>query len=121
MCAALVAFLTIGGLWLAQCKMENLKQLSTIVAIIVLILGLSYWAFTHWLIYPPIVPSIVSLVLAVPLILLHRSFGASRELDAQISQLIQAENWLWPSARAAQTDPAAPELHSYPQLPRAKA
>src|ERR1700737_3915479 len=93
-CAALVALLTIGGLWLAQGKMENLKQLATIVAIIVLILGLSYWAFTHWLIYPPIVPSIVSLVLAVPLILLHRSFGASSELDAQISQLIQAENWL---------------------------
>lgn len=106
-CGALAALLTIGGLWLAQGKMESLKQLFAIVVIVVLILGLSYWAFAHWLVYPPIVPSIVSLVLAVPLILLHRSFGASRELDAQISQLIQAENWLWPSARAAQTDPAA--------------
>ena len=105
-CGMLVALLTIGGLWLAQGKMESLKQLASIVVIVGLILGLSYWAFTHWLVYPPIVPSMVSLVLAVPLILLHRSFAASRELDAQIGQLIQAENWLWPSARAAKTDPA---------------
>jgi two-component system phosphate regulon sensor histidine kinase PhoR len=106
-CAALVALLAWSGLSLAQGKWESLKQLSTIVLIGVLILGLSYLAFTRWLIYPPMVPCAVSLILAVPLILLHRSLGASRELDAQIGQLVQAESWLWPSAREAKADPAA--------------
>jgi len=107
MCGTLVTLLTIGGLSLAQGKWESLKQLATIVLIVVLILGLNYLAFTRWLVYPPIVPCIVSLILAVPLILLHRSFGASSELDAQIGQLVQAENWLWPSAHDAKTDPVA--------------
>jgi len=107
MCGALVALLTMGGLSLAQGKRESLKQLTTIVVIVILILGLSYLAFTRWLVYPPIVPSMVSLILALPLILLHRSFAASSELDAQIGQLVQAQNWLWPSAHDAKTDPAA--------------
>lgn len=105
-CAALVALLTMGGLSLAQGKWESLKQLATIVLIGVLTLGLSYLAFTRWLVYPPIVPCAVSLILAIPLILLHRSFGASRELDAQIGQLVQAESWLSP-VREAHADPAA--------------
>jgi PAS domain S-box-containing protein len=107
MCGALVALLTMGGLSLAQGKWESLKQLATIVMIGVLLLGLSYLAFARWLVYPPIVPCTVALILAVPLILLHRSLGASRELDAQIGQLVQAESWLWPSAREAKADPAA--------------
>jgi PAS domain S-box-containing protein len=106
-CAVLVALLTMGGLSLAQGKWESLKQLVTIVLIGVLTLGLSYLAFTRWLVYPPIVPCTVSLIVAIPLILLHRSFGASRELDAQIGQLVQAESWLWPPVREANADPAA--------------
>ena len=106
-CAALVALLAWGGLSLAQGKGEGLKQLATVVLIGILILGFSYLAFTRWLVYPPMVPCAVSLILAVPLILLHRSLGASRELDAQIGHLVQAESWLWPSAREAKADPAA--------------
>jgi signal transduction histidine kinase/CHASE2 domain-containing sensor protein len=106
-CGALVALLTMGGLSLGQGKWESLKQLGTIGLIGILIAGLSYVAFTRWLVYPPIVPSTVSLILAVPLILLHRSLGASRELDAQIGELVQAEGWLWPSARDSKADPAA--------------
>src|ERR1700737_2811092 len=106
-CAALAALIAMGGLSLAQGKWESLKQVSTIVLIGTLTLGLSYIAFTRWLVYPPIVPCTVSLILAVPLILLHRSLGASRELDAQIGELVQAESWLWPSASEAKSDPAA--------------
>src|ERR1700730_3884007 len=106
-CAALVALSTMGGLSLAQGKWETLKQLATIVLIGALTLGLSYLAFTRWLIYPPIVACTVSLSLAVPLTLLHRSLGASRELDFQIGQLLKAESWLWPSVREAKADPAA--------------
>jgi PAS domain S-box-containing protein len=106
MCGALVALLTMGGLSLAQGKWESLKQTVTIVTIGALVLGLSYLAFTRWLVYPPIVPCTVALILAVPLVLLHRSLGASRELDAQIGKLVQAESWLWPSARETKADPA---------------
>src|ERR1700682_6485653 len=80
MCGALIALLTLGGLSVAQGKWESLKQFATIVLIGALILGLSYIAFTRWLIYPPIVPTTVSLIFAIPLVLLHRSLGASREL-----------------------------------------
>src|SRR3984893_5481664 len=106
-CAALVALLAMGGLSLAQGKWDSLQQLATMVLIGVLTLGLNYLAFRRWLVYPPIVPCTVSLILAIPLILLHRSFGASRELDDQIGKLVQAESWLWPSAREAKADPTA--------------
>jgi PAS domain S-box-containing protein len=107
MCGAVVALLTLGSLSVAQGKWESLKQLAAIILIGTLIVGLSYVAFTRWLIYPPIVPSTVSFIFAIPLVLLHRSLGASRELDSQIRQLVHAESWLWPSAREAQADPAA--------------
>jgi signal transduction histidine kinase/CHASE2 domain-containing sensor protein len=106
-CGALIALLTLGGLSVAQGKWESLKQFATIILIGALILGLSYIAFTRWLIYPPIVPTTVSLIFAIPLVLLHRSLGASRELDSQIRQLVEAEGWLWPTAREAHADPAA--------------
>jgi signal transduction histidine kinase/CHASE2 domain-containing sensor protein len=106
-CAALVALLTLGGLSIAQGKQESLKQVAMIVLLGALILGLSYFAFTRWLVFPPIVACSVSFVLAIPLILLHRSLVASRELDIQIRQMVHAESWLWPSARETKTDPAA--------------
>jgi PAS domain S-box-containing protein len=72
-----------------------------------LILGLGYFAFSSWLIYPPIVACSVSFVFAIPLVLLHRSLVASRELDVQIRQMVHAESWLWPSTRETKVDPAA--------------
>lgn len=106
-CAALVALLTLGGLSIAQGKQENLKQLAMIILLGALILGVSYFAFTRWLVFPPIVACSVSFVSAIPLVLLRRSVVASRELDVQIQQLVHAESWLWPSARETKADPAA--------------
>jgi signal transduction histidine kinase/CHASE2 domain-containing sensor protein len=106
-CAALVALLTLGGLSIAQGKHENLKQLGIIVLIGAAILGLGYFAFTRWLIFPPLVACSASFVLAIPLVLLHRSLVASRELDVHIQQMVQAESWLWPSTRETKMDPAA--------------
>src|SRR5882762_6659995 len=106
-CAALVALLTLGGLSIAQGKQEVLKQVAMVILLGALILGLSYFAFTRWLIFPPIVASSVSFVFAIPLVLLHRSLVASRELDVQIRQMVHAESWLWPSARETKADPAA--------------
>jgi PAS domain S-box-containing protein len=106
-CAALVALLTLGGLSIAQGKHEVPKQVAMVILLGALILGLSYLAFTHWLIFPPIVACSVSFVVAIPLVLLHRSLVASRELDVQIRQMVHAESWLWPSARETKADPAA--------------
>src|SRR6202790_16224 len=79
-CAALVALLTLAGLSIAQGKQESLKQAIVIVLIGAMIAGLNYFAFARWLVFPPLVPCSVSLVLAVPLVLLQRSLIASREL-----------------------------------------
>src|SRR3982075_2615581 len=80
-CAALVALLTLGGLTISQGKQEVLKQVAMVILLGALILGLSYFAFTRWLIFPPIVACSVSFVVVIPLVLLHRSLMASRELD----------------------------------------
>jgi len=106
-CAALVALLTLGGLSIAQGKQEVLRQVVMVILLGALILGLSYFAFTRDLIFPPIVACGVSFVVAIPLVLLHRSLVASRELDVQIRQMVHAESWLWPSARETKSDPAA--------------
>jgi PAS domain S-box-containing protein len=105
-CAALVALLTLGGLSVAQGKHEIPKQVAMVVLLGALILGLSYFAFTRWLIFPPIVACSVSFVFAIPLVLLHRSLVASRELDVQIQQMVHAESWLWRSERETKADPA---------------
>src|SRR5467141_4068987 len=106
-CAALVALLTLGGLSIAQGKQEVLRQVVMVILLGALILGLSYFAFTRDLIFPPIVACGFSFVVAIPLVLLHRSLVASRELDVQIRQMVRAESWLWPSARETKADPAA--------------
>jgi PAS domain S-box-containing protein len=106
-CAALVALLTLGGLSIAQGEQEILKQVAMVILLGALILGLSYFAFARWLIFPPMVASSVSFVFAIPLILLHRSLVASRALDVQIQQMVHAESWLWPSPRETKADPSA--------------
>jgi signal transduction histidine kinase/CHASE2 domain-containing sensor protein len=106
-CAALVALLTLAGLSIAQGKHENLKQLAIIVLIAIVILGLSYFAFARWLMFPPLVACGTSFIFAIPMVLLHRSLVASRELDIHIRQMVQAESWLWPLAREAKADPAS--------------
>jgi PAS domain S-box-containing protein len=105
--AALVALLTLGGLSIAQGRHEILKQVAMVILLGALILGLSYLAFTRWLIFPPIVACSFSFVFAIPLVLLHRSLVASRELDVQIRRMAHAESWLWPSERGTKADPAA--------------
>src|SRR6267143_5870542 len=110
-CAALVALFTLGGLSIAQGKQEVLKQVAMVILLGALILGLSYFAFTRWLVFPPIVACGVSLVSAIPLVLLHRSVVASREMDVQIQQMVHAESWLWPSARETKADPGALIAH----------
>jgi len=105
-CAALVALIVLAGLSFAQGKHETLKQAGMIVLLAGLIISLNYLAFARWLVFPPLGSCSVSLIAAVPLVLLRRSLVASRELDAQIQKMASAESRFWPSAEATKADPA---------------
>jgi CHASE2 domain-containing sensor protein len=94
-CAALVALLLLGGLSIAQGKHENLKHLTMIALLGGSILALSYFVFIRWLVFPPIVPCIVSFVFVLPLVLARRSLVASHDLDIQIRQMVHAASHSW--------------------------
>jgi two-component system, OmpR family, phosphate regulon sensor histidine kinase PhoR len=104
--AALVALLTLAGLSFAQGKHETLKHAAVLVLLAGLIVELSYIAFANWLVFPPLMPCSVSFMTTIPLVLLHRSFVASREMDGQIRQMVSAESQLWPLEEGVRTDPA---------------
>lgn len=97
--AALVAAAVIFALTITQGRFETLKQLSALAALIIAILGASYFAFTHWLMIPPVVPALVSLATAAPLLLLRRSLATSADLDERIAELSSTDKWLTPSAQ----------------------
>jgi PAS domain S-box-containing protein len=100
--AALVAAAAIFSLTLMQGRFETLKQLGALGGLVIALLGLSYFAFIHWLIIPPVVSSLVSLATAAPLILLRRSLATSADLDQRIAELSAANNkWLAPDASGA--------------------
>ena len=104
--AAMVALLTLAGLSFTQGKQETLKQAGMIVLLAGLIVGLCYMAFADWLVFPPLIPASVSFVATIPLVLLRRSFVASRELDSQIQRMVSAESRLWPSVGDLEANPA---------------
>jgi PAS domain S-box-containing protein len=72
--------------------------LGALGGLVIALLGLSYFAFIHWLIIPPVVSSLVSLATAAPLILLRRSLATSADLDQRIAELSVADKWLAPHA-----------------------
>lgn len=92
--AALVAAAVIFALTITQGRFETLKQLSALGGLVVVILALSYLAFKHWLIFPPVVPSLISLATAAPLLLLRRSLATSVDLDERIAELSLTDRWL---------------------------
>jgi signal transduction histidine kinase/CHASE2 domain-containing sensor protein len=99
LCAALVAALTLASLTLTQGRFEALKQLGALGGLIALILAVSYFVFSRWLIFPPVVPSLISLAMAAPLTLLRRSLKTSAGLDERIAELSLTDKWLAPNAK----------------------
>lgn len=95
--AALVAAGVIFALTITQGRFETLKQLGALAGLIVTVLALSYFAFTHWLVIPPAVPALVSLAVAAPLLLLQRSLVTSADLDERIAELSSSTKWLAPT------------------------
>ncbi len=93
-CAALIALIVIVMLTLAQGRFEALKQLGALGGLIAVILAVSYLVFSRWLIFPPLVPSLISLAMAAPLTLLRRSLMTSAGLDERIVELTLTDKWL---------------------------
>jgi PAS domain S-box-containing protein len=96
--AALVAAAVVGALILAQGRREFIKQIAALLGIAALILVLSYLAFARWMITPPIVSTMVSLVVAAPLALLLRSLMVSASLDDRIAEMTRESARLSPFA-----------------------
>ena len=111
LCAALVAAALIFALTITQGRFETLKQLCALGGLVIALLALSYLAFTRWLIIPPVVPALISLATAAPLLLLSRSLATSADLDERIAELSSAERWL---TQKAQVNVREPNLRSSP-------
>jgi len=85
--AALTAAAVLSLLTIAQGRFESIKQLSVLAGFLAGILGASYIAFAHWLILPPVVPTLISFATAAPLALLRRSLRTSADLDLRLNEL----------------------------------
>jgi signal transduction histidine kinase/CHASE2 domain-containing sensor protein len=108
LCAALVAAALMSALSLAQGRYELIKQLSVLSGLSAFVLFSGYVAFTRWLIAPPLVPALGSLLTAAPLTLLRRSLAMSADLDRRIAELQRASIRMTPSAHLELTPGPAP-------------
>ncbi len=95
--AALVALLTLVLLDRAQGGHEVFKQLGVLLGMGLLVVGGSYAALLHLLVYPPLVPCMVAFGCAGVLGLLHRSLEASARLDSNIAELALSGDLLAPA------------------------
>ncbi|MDX2041555.1 MAG: CHASE2 domain-containing protein [Acidobacteriota bacterium] len=89
--AALVAAATVLALSLSEGRFAAIKHLLALAGLIGAIVLLSYFAFNRWLIFPPLVPALVSLMVAAPLALLRRSLKVSANIDRHIAELSETE------------------------------
>jgi two-component system, OmpR family, phosphate regulon sensor histidine kinase PhoR len=83
---------------LAQGSYEMARQIVALGALLALILGASYLAFSRWLILPPVTPMIFTFTIATPLTLLWRALVLSREIDSRIAELSKAGQSVLPAA-----------------------
>jgi PAS domain S-box-containing protein len=94
---------------LAQGRREFIMQIAALLGITALTLVLSYLAFARWMVEPPLVAVLVSLVVAAPLALLLRSLMVSATLDDRIAEMTQESARLSPFAiedKAGKAKPA---------------
>jgi signal transduction histidine kinase/CHASE2 domain-containing sensor protein len=86
-CSALVALLIVGLLTIAQGSFESIKQVGALIVFLVVLLLSSYVSFKYLLIVPPLVPMLVSFIVATPLTFARRTLTASMNLDLSIAEL----------------------------------
>jgi signal transduction histidine kinase/CHASE2 domain-containing sensor protein len=90
LCASVVAATVILSAALSRGNFESLRQIAAALFLLAAILTISFWAYTRWLILPPVLPMLLSFATAAPLVLLRRSWSLSREIDAGIAELQKA-------------------------------
>jgi signal transduction histidine kinase/CHASE2 domain-containing sensor protein len=91
--AGLAALSVYLSLTLLQGRREGVKQIAAMAGLALALWLIAYFAFTRWLIIPPLVTIIATGVTAAMLLLLRRSLAVSAGLDARISELA-----LWDSS-----------------------
>ena len=84
-----------------------LPYLLIIGGILLAILLLSFVLFAYWLMLPPLVPAMVSLLVATPLTLLKRSMTLSANLNERFAELILESAKLSPTAMTFDAEAAA--------------
>src|SRR5205085_9112599 len=82
--AALIVILSSA---LAITWFDGWRQIATLSLILLSITVGSFFAFSHYLILPPLVPMLTGFIAVIPL-LLNRSLAASRELDLKLAALV---------------------------------
>src|SRR5262249_23904120 len=90
--AAMVAAAVVGLLAIAQGRFETFKQLSVLLGLLAVIIGLSYIAFVRLLVVPPVVSTFISFAVAAPLALLTRLLRTSSDLDTRIAELATVDD-----------------------------
>jgi len=83
---------------LAQGSYEMARQIAALGILLASILLTFYLAFSRWLIFPPVAPTIFAFAIATPLTLLRRGVALSREIDSRITELSKAGQSLLPAA-----------------------
>ncbi|MBO0720525.1 MAG: CHASE2 domain-containing protein, partial [Blastocatellia bacterium] len=102
LCSVLVALGVIVFAALSQGSYELLRQIAALLTLLILILFASYLAFSRWLIVAPVVPMLLTFVIATPLTMLRRAFLLGREIDARIAEISRAEASLLPAVKIVQ-------------------
>ena len=104
--AALAALSVHLSLTVLQGRREGVKQIAAMAGLALTLWLIAYFAFTRWLIIPPLVPIIATGVAAALLSLLRRSLAVSAGLDARISELALWDSPLGESSGASPSPPS---------------
>ncbi len=104
--AALAALSVHLSLTVFQGRREGVIQIAAMAGLTLSLWLIAYFAFTRWLIIPPLVPIIATGVAAALLSLLGRSLTVSAGLDARISELALWDSPLGESSGASPSPPS---------------
>ena len=104
--AALAALSVHLSLTVLQGRQEGVIQIAAMAGLALTLWLIAYFAFTRWLIIPPLVPIIATGVAAALLSLLRRSLAVSAGLDARISELALWDSPLGESSGASPSPPS---------------
>lgn len=99
----LAALLIIAGAALTVRWFDGWRQLSALGLLLIAILCGSYFAFSRYLLVPPLAPMLTGLVAVIPL-LLNRTLAASRELDLKLTALVGSQKGFLSVATAAEEE-----------------